>query len=168
MPRLFLAVPVRLYNYETIRNEIHPYVQGRWVADHQLHLTVAFFGKRFTLQELLKRLEGIEFTFIPSELQRLEYLSGSGILAAMTDNPTLQNLYEHIAAVTELPITPMQWHVTLIRIKRIVDPENFSARLAALRITPIGKLESKIVLYHSELSPEGAKYTPLKEWETAP
>jgi 2'-5' RNA ligase len=79
-------------------------------------------------------------------------------------NPTLQKLYSKISRLLELPEAEPLFHVTLMRVKSIIDPEGFFERLRIPSAPAIGIMEPRIVLYQSFLLPEGAKYETLHEW----
>lgn len=57
MTRLFLAVPIRLYNYEEIKKSFGPLLEGRWRDEKSLHVTLIRV-KKITDEDLfLKKLE---------------------------------------------------------------------------------------------------------------
>lgn len=162
--RLFLAVPVRLYDYPSVRRAFGPFVQGRWREEETLHVTVAFLGKRFDAQEVIQILEGMEWTFEPSEMLGWDYFRRSRVFVATTDNPTLQLLYERIARRLELENVVLRPHATLMRVKGFSDEGGFYRLLHIPPAQPLGTLMPRVLLYESVLRPEGAQYLPLKEW----
>lgn len=164
MNRLFLAVPVRLNDFEKIRHDFSPLLEGRWRDEEHLHVTVAFLGERFNADELIEKLSPFQFTFAVSELTRFEYFANSRVFVATTHNPALQHLYEQLETLLGLEHIVLHPHVTLMRVKNIVDPSAFFNRLEGLSEKAIGILEPKIALYQSRLYPTGARYEILKEW----
>lgn len=162
--RLFLAVPVRLYDYPRIRHEFDPLLQGRWRDEETLHITVAFLGKRFAAEEVIASLEGFDCSFEPSELAELDYFARSRVFVATTQNPTLQALYDRLSPLLGLESALLKPHATLMRVKALNDAEAFYLRLNTPPPEPLGVLEPKVILYRSILYPEGARYHPLKEW----
>lgn len=162
--RLFLAVPVRLYDYPQIRHEFDPLLQGRWRDEETLHITVAFLGKRFAADALIAVLDSFEWAFEPSELEGWDYFSRSRVFVATTQNPTLQNLYDHLSPLLGLESALLKPHATLMRVKALNDAEAFYLRINTPPPEPLGVLEPKVILYRSILYPEGAQYHPLKEW----
>ncbi len=163
-PRLFLAIPVRLYDYSAIRRDFGPTLQGRWREEETLHVTLAFLGKRFVCEEIVDTLATMEWTFEPSDLEGWDYFSRSRVFVATTENPTLQRLYERLAPPLELQNAVLRPHVTLMRVKGFTDEEGFFRRLLQPPQRPLGRLEPRVVLYRSILRPEGAQYQSLKEW----
>lgn len=160
---LFLAVPVRLYNYEQIRHNFSPLLEGRWRGEKHLHVTIAFLGKQFDPDTLIEKLSSFEWSFEISELSRFDYFNHSRVFVATTQNPTLQHLYDKLAVALGLEDVKLNPHVTMMRVKHIQDSSLFSALLTSVP-SPIGVLESKIVLFQSHLYPSGAEYEILKEW----
>lgn len=164
MNRLFLAVPVRLYDYEKIRSYFSPLLEGRWRDEKHLHITIAFLGERFNADELIEKLSHFQFTFAVSELTRFDYFANSRVFVTTTYNPTLQHLYDQLASLLGLEHVVLNPHVTLMRVKNIVEPSAFFNCLEGSSQTPIGILEPKIALYQSHLYPTGAQYEILKKW----
>lgn len=164
MARLFLAVPVRLYAYEPIQKEFTPLLQGKWRGEAHLHVTIAFLAHRFEPKEVMERLSLFDFSFEPSELGGFDYFPNSRVLVALTQNPTLQNLYDRLASLLGLEPLHLHPHVTLMRVKKILNPTRFTGLLNTPSPLPLGKLESAVALYQSTLHPEGARYEVLREW----
>ncbi|MBN2870219.1 MAG: hypothetical protein JXK04_04610 [Campylobacterales bacterium] len=161
--RLFLAVPVRLYDYPSIRRGFGPFLEGRWREEETLHVTIAFLGKRMDAETVMAKLERFEWSFESSELDGWDYFARSRVFVATTDNPSLQSLYERLAPLLELENAVLRPHVTLMRVKRF-DDEEFYRRLDTPPAQPLGILRPAVILYRSVLHPEGARYHPLHEW----
>ena len=165
--RLFLAVPAILEHYGKIKHNFDTLVEGRWTPEQQLHATLCFFGTRFETPELFERLEKIDFSTEASDITSLGFFKRSNILYAESTNASLERLYRDVNAELELssrrPLTP---HVTLMRVKRIVDRRAFFDQLDHYQNRPLGRLENRIALFSSELHSEGARYSLLKEWKT--
>lgn len=164
MARLFLAVPVRLYTYEAIRTTFSPFLEGKWRGEEHLHVTIAFLAHRFEPEAVMEKLSGFDFSFEPSELRGFDYFPNSRVLVALTDNPTLQSLYERLAPLLGLEPLPLRPHVTLMRVKKILDPLRFTELLETPPFPPLGRLESALTLYQSTLHPQGARYEVVQEW----
>ena len=100
-------------------------------------------------------------------LRELVEVAGSNILYAESENTSLLRLYKDVSNELELSsshrFTP---HVTLMRIKKIVDRQTFFERLEHYRNQPLGRLQNRAALYSSELHRGGARYTLLKEWRS--
>jgi len=161
--RLFLAVPVRLYDYGRIQNDYKGVLDGRWREERTLHATVAFLGNAYSPGLLLEKTDGFEWSFEPGTFDTLDYFASSRVFVATCENPTLQRLRERLESVLELKPEVLRPHVTLMRVKKISDTPAFLSSMP-LRGAPIGIMESRIALYESRLTPGGAHYTILKEW----
>ncbi len=165
-PRLFLAVPVRLYDFPQIRVQFDPLIAGRWRDESGLHVTIAFSGERFSPDAVVSALEGLECSFDPSLLGGWDYFPRSRVFVATTSNSSLQSLHDRLVPRLDLPEKLLNPHVTLMRVRTFTDREAFDAALRLPPPHPLGELEPRMVLYRSDLHPGGAVYTPLHTWET--
>lgn len=163
--RLFIAIPVRLYDYRQIQYDIGPFLQGKWRDEETLHVTIAFLGTRFNAEKTIAALGTFDWSFELTELTAWDYFAQSRVFVATTQNQTLQNLYDRLAPLLNLQRALLAPHVTLMRVKRFNDAEEFSRRLKTPPPQPLGWLEPKVILYESTLLPQGAYYQPLKEWQ---
>ncbi len=161
---LFLAVPVRLYDYPAIWRGFGPFLEGRWRDEESLHVTIAFLGKRMDAETVMAKLKGFEWSLDISELDGWDYFACSRVFVATTENPSLQALYERLAPLLELENAVLRPHVTLMRVKGFGDEEGFYRRLYTPPPQPLGILKPAVILYRSVLHPEGARYHPLHEW----
>lgn len=164
MNRLFLAIPVRLYGYEQIRNDFSPLLQGRWRDEATLHVTLAFLGSRFSEEEVIETVQTLERSFELSELIRFDYFSASRVFVALTENPSLQRFYDRLVPALNLEAQLLRPHVTLMRVKGFSDAEAFARKISAPPEHPIGVMEPSLILYRSLLLPQGAVYEKRKEW----
>jgi 2'-5' RNA ligase len=169
--------------------------EARWVRPESLHITLKFIGEQVperveAITERLRRVEGGAFEircggygFFPTaKAPRVFWI---GIHAG----PQLARLAESIdAATTELGIAredrPYSPHLTLARGSagrssgspkwRKGDGPNsiFAAlekRLAAMGEIDFGAITAReFILYQSQLSPEGSKYTKLQRFPLRP
>lgn len=161
--RLFLAAPVRLYDYENLRASFSPLLQGRWRDEKTLHATVAFLGSQFDADTLIERLEGFDCSFTPSSFDRFGYFSNSRVFVALSDNSSFQQLRNRLATTLALTHESLRPHVTLMRVKSMFN-DPFESLLKTPPSSPLGVMEPCIALYRSTLLPEGAQYTIIREW----
>ncbi len=166
MNRLFLALPVTLFDYTNLQNDFEGIIQGRWVPQQNLHLTLKFFGNSFEEEFLIEKLSALDLQAETSELKGLELLNNNKILYAKTQNPSLQRLYAEIQESFALPsqqeFTP---HITLMRIKKIQDKPLLERRLQEYQEKSLGRLYPNIQLIQSRLSDKAAKYECVKEFK---
>jgi 2'-5' RNA ligase len=166
LTRLFLAVPVRLYNYGQIQKDFAHILEGKWRDEEHLHVTIAFLGKNFEPGALIEQLSSFDWSFHVSELTTFDYFDKSRVLVALTQNSSLNRLYERLQSLLGLEDSTLFPHVTLIRVKKITDTDLFFKRLQTSQAKTIGILESKVALYQSTLHSDGARYEVLQEWHT--
>lgn len=162
--RLFIAIPVRLYNYGKIKEQFGTLVEGRWREEEFLHITIAFLSQYSDPDVLLEKLSRFDCSFDISELTTYDYFHQSRVFVALTHNPTLQQLYERLKPLLNLEDTLLVPHVTLMRVKKIDDNYLFFERLKTAPSEAIGVLQSKLVLYQSILHSDGARYEAIQEW----
>ena len=164
MSRLFIAVPVTLYDYSDIRSQFDPLLSGRWRDEATLHCTLAFLGDHFTYQEVIRRINETPLEFIPNELSGWEYFSNSRVFVLTTVNPSLQTLRDRLETALALPCEILVPHVTLMRVKRLNDLDTFEKKIQSSPLVSLGRLQPKIVLYQSTVLPQGARYETVHEW----
>jgi len=164
MNRFFLAIPVTIYNYEELQNDFNDLIKGRWVPSQNLHLTLQFFGDRFTKDLLIQKLSRLDLQIKPSEIRGLELFFHKKILYAKTDNPSLKTLHEKIQE-TFLISSQEEFipHITLIRIKNIQDQVLLEQKLKMYHKNTIGILHPNIQLIQSHLGSGAAKYECIIE-----
>jgi len=134
----------------------------RWVGDQNLHLTLAFLGDqlRGDLERLSCEMDSILETVSAFSVQ-VETVSGfpvrrPHVVAAMiTENMNLTCLQQRVVkGVLKLGLSvdmkPFQGHITVGRIKKPVE----------ISSQTVGKslLIGEVVLYTSELTPDGPVY----------
>jgi 2'-5' RNA ligase len=162
--RLFLAIPAVMESYAALQKDFDPLVRGRWIPPERLHLTLLFLGERFDADWIIERLEREPLSLTPPRLRGMGYFKRNKILFVRTGNPSLQRLYETLCRLIEEPSRPLEPHVTLMRMKRVVEWEAFKTLVEEYGSQTLGHLEPRLILYQSELRPEGARYTVLKAW----
>lgn len=163
--RLFIAIPVRLYDYRAIQHTFESCLRGRWRDEETLHVTLAFLGSRLSADAVIAALEEFEWSFTPSALTGWDYFERSRVFVLTSDTPSLQPLYARLAPLLGLEDTLLAPHVTLMRVKGFSERESFLHRLQTPPSQALGMLEPKVILYRSRLSPQGAQYLPLKVWD---
>ncbi len=156
--RLFIASAVHLSHYEEIRETFSPLVEGRWVAEQNLHLTWIFLGERDDAEEIRQQLRQVR------PLSRQIVLRGLGsfgrplkiFYAAVRDRSLWKKASQlHAAGFANERFRP---HVTLCRVKKVLDAKRFREAVATYRNRKIGYIEKSIHLCESRLLPEGAAY----------
>ena len=163
--RLFLALPAVLDDYQAIQDDFSKVISGRWTLPQNLHLTLSFYGDKFKQEELLQRLSSLKVELAPSMIRGLGYFEKRKILYANVENSALAPLYERLNTLFDLPTKNVFVpHVTLMRVKTVVDKDTFHEKLDAYHERQIGMLESSLELMESELHPAGARYTLVQRF----
>jgi 2'-5' RNA ligase len=165
MNRLFLAIPVTIFDYKSLQDDFEGLIKGKWTIPQNLHLTLNFFGNTFEKEFLIKTLSTLKLKAEPSDLKGLTLLTQNKILYAQTENGSLSTLHTQIRAALMLPsgqeFIP---HVTLMRIKKINHPTLFEQKLRTYDKKIIGTIHPKVQLIQSHVTSTGAQYTLLKEF----
>lgn len=164
MKRLFIAIPVTLYDYPAVQSSFAPLIDGRWRDEATLHVTLAFLGERYEADTVIKRMEGIDRTFEISDIDSWGYFTASRIFFAATTNPSLQRLRDTLENNLGLSHEILVPHVTLMRVKQFKEQETFFRSIQIPPPSPLGSLQSKVVLYESIPSREGSHYHPVAKW----
>src|ERR1700681_1653742 len=165
--------------------------QARWVRSESVHITLKFIGEQppervEAINERLRRVEGSAFEiraggygFFPTAKAPRAFWIG------IHAGPQLAELAESIdIATAELGIPredrPYSPHLTLARAGagsksgspkwRKGDGPNATFALLEKRLAAIGELDfgkmtaREVILYHSQLSPKGSKYSKLQRF----
>lgn len=165
MDRLFLAMPVTLFDYEALQSDFEDLIEGRWIPPQNLHLTLQFFAGMFEKEFLIEELSKLDLQAQSSELTGLGLLKNNKILYAGTENPSLTSLNEKIQNAFGLydkhPFIP---HITLMRIKKIHHYTLLEQKINAYEQKPLGRLHTEISLMQSLQTPEGVRYSCIKKF----
>ena len=163
--RLFLAVPVTLFAYKDLQNDFENVLQGRWVPEKNLHLTLQFFADRYEKDFLIELIATLDLRAKSSELKGLSLLPRSNILYGQTQNTIFYTLHSQLREALILPregeFLP---HVTLMRIKKVLNQGLLEEKLQSYETNSIGVLHDKIQLLQSIATASGAEYTLIKEF----
>lgn len=163
---LFLSLRASIDDYEVIQHDFSDVIKGRWTPPENLHLTLSFYGDKFTREELLEKLSSVELTLTPSILRGIGYFKKRHILFAKVDNPALEPVYQTLNTLFELPVShTFVAHVTLMRVKEVLDAEGLERCLEHYKEKTIGTLENTPELMQSELHHEGARYSLVKRFK---
>ncbi|PMP67378.1 MAG: RNA 2',3'-cyclic phosphodiesterase [Thermodesulfobacterium geofontis] len=153
----------------------------KWVEEENLHLTIRFFGNisENLVEKIYKKCKEVCKEIDPFELR----LSSAGYfpfkgtprviwigIEALSNNLfKLNDLLKKALKPLKLKENGEKFHphITLLRVKEKTDPSALKSFFEELK-KEAEKLEGKsffvreIIIFKSELSPAGPKYTPLK------
>jgi len=185
MIRAFLAIDLpgdlkkRLFSFQKL--EVPVGLKVKWVEEENLHLTLHFFGnlKEDLLERLGKHLALAFQEFSPFELALSEVgafpLKGNPRviwIGLLDPSQSLKGLFQALKKVLkrlklEVPSENFHPHITLLRVKGVERAEALPKFLEVLkregeRHHGLSFGVREVILFKSELSPRGPKYTPLK------
>lgn len=148
---------------------------ARWQDDGQLHLTLAFVGEadRAQADALVEALADVESAAFPAEVAGVGHFERKGrptaLWARVPPGEPLAQLQRRVEracrrAGIDLEKRAYRPHVTLARLPRRAGPVGeWLTRHGTLRAGPWEV--AGFTLYESRLRPEGARYSPLVDFE---
>lgn len=162
--RLFIAIPAKIGIFRSLQKSLMGVVEGKYSIEEQLHLTVVFLGNLWSEEEIMTKLRSVDLTFDLSDIEGIGYFDQSRVLVGLCQNESIEALRSRLCQALDMNCRKdYRLHVTLMRVRKILDRERFQNVMDDGDV-PIGVLEPRLVLYRSHLSPEGARYIPLKEF----
>jgi 2'-5' RNA ligase len=178
--RAFLALPLPDATISALVDVQARLPTGRPVPEDNLHLTLAYLGEvpeqaLETLHDLLSatRLSAPEIGFGP--LGTFAEMERGLVFIEVQTAPRLTALQEKVAqqarmAGIALPRRRFRPHVTLCRSNRQPKGPARDRLAGAMGLTPDipGFLADRLCLYHSDLTPSGARHTVLASYDLAP
>lgn len=180
MKRLFIAIPLKLNNIakKTIL-ELQKQLSRdniKWVALDSTHLTLVFLGDtdEGLIPSIVEILNNIQYDFFEYQVKLTGlYTFGSGdkpnVLWTkwIDQNETKKialNLIEEISSINFNIKSTQKFipHLTLGRIKKIVDIDNFNKIISEHSDFFLGNyVIEEIVLFESKLTSRGPNYFPI-------
>jgi len=164
--RCFLAIPLP----EELRERINKLdlngFFGKKVEKNNLHINLKFFGEIPSPDRIISKLEKLSFERFNLELDGFGVfpnLTSARVLFIYCKSKKLIELHSLIEQVlNNYDKRTYKPHVTLMRIKRFdaLKLKNFLKKEFKYEFTP-----EKIVLYKSELTFKGPKYSVIKEFQ---
>ncbi len=188
--RLFIAVAIpdgikaKIEETQAELRRAVPDRSGRWTRREQFHLTLKFLGnvEAARVEALSEAMRGACRGFSPLRLRvegvgcfpdlRYPRVLWTGVRDEAEQLPRLQAAVELACRefTTEEKEERFSGHVTLARIKGIKrsDAEALAGMAAGMKERQFGQWTAyKIELMRSELSPQGARHTPLAAFALA-
>lgn len=160
--RLFIASPAIVENYTAIREEFSPTLRGRWPDEAALHLTWAFLGEVPDPEPFLARMREIPPLHATIPLRSLgTFGRPPRILYAGANAKALQKTRSAFEAAG-FDMFRFRPHVTLCRIKNIIDKKSFRESKEKYRGKSLGKILPEIALYRSTLTEKGPIYKKIE------
>ena len=161
--RLFIASPVILDNYASIKENFKDIVEGRWTDEKKLHLTWVFLTKHPTLSDTKEKM--LRLTNLESEVEVCElgfFGKPPRILFAKAEHKVLYEKAKEFQTAG-FNLHHFKPHITLCRIEKILDYKAYKEKMKEYREKPLGIILPKIVLYESKRTSKGFDYQSLYE-----
>jgi len=160
--RLFIASPVRLYDYTELKSAFSSILNGKWVEEENLHLTWIFLGERASIPAIKERMELLAPLTESIPLCGIEYFGNPPrILFAGGHEKALYKKAKEFRG-SGFDLYRFKPHVTLCRIKMIHDYKRFKALKKSYKDKKLGEILPEITLYESVLTKERAYYKKIE------
>ncbi|HIC08613.1 MAG TPA: RNA 2',3'-cyclic phosphodiesterase [Aquificales bacterium] len=175
----FFTSPVIVEKSHRLREEMSPFIHGKWTQPQNLHITLQFIGEveRDTLFELLKTAQEVANSFRPFRITykglgvfphprrpRILWVgvdSGAGILKRLARAVEVANRRVKNIRPDTKPFHP---HVTICRMKR-VDERKLRFFMRKYQNYVFGEeIVNRVAVIKSTLTPEGPIYSPIEEF----
>jgi len=175
----FFTSPVVVEKSQRLREEMSPYIHGKWTQPQNLHITLQFVGEvdRDTLFELVKTAQEVANSFRPFKITykglgvfphlrrpRILWVGvdyGAGILKRLARTVEIANKRLKGIRPDTKPFHP---HVTICRMKR-VDERKLKFFLRKYQNFVFGEeVVNRVAVIKSTLTPEGPIYSPIEEF----
>jgi 2'-5' RNA ligase len=159
--RLFIASAVKLEDYGKIIEDFSDVIKGKWVKEENLHLTWVFLGEQKEAAPFGELLQNIP------PLSRKVPVRGMGYFGRPPKifyaNTKGKVLFDTASAFERagFQIGRFRPHITLCRIKKILDYSVYKERVKSYRNKVLGTVLPEIILYESRLTQEGANYIEI-------
>lgn len=161
-----------------IADELQKTIHGvKWVKPGNIHLTLKFLGsiEKETIEEIKNSLSQIAQETKPFKIK----LSSAGVFPdpgrprviwigieeGKNESVSLANAIEERLAPLgiEKESRAFHPHLTLARVKFLKDKNSLKSAFASLKVPPVEMTATKVTLFQSTLSREGAVYSVLHE-----
>ena len=144
---------------------------GKFTDPENLHLTLKFLGEipETQVKVVQEKLRKIKFSSFEAHLDELGFFSEHAfriVWMKLTGKPVwdlqleIDNLTKDISPKEERFMS----HITIARIKQVIDRKIFLAYIKNMKIKPIKFKVSEFVLKKSELKPEGPIYSDIERY----
>ncbi len=156
--RLFIASPISLPTYQTIKEDFKGCIKGKWVEGWNLHLTYKFIGE----DDAKKYQKPLNLSKVEIKIKGLGTFSEKVLFLKVTND--LKEINEKINKEFNLSndksFIP---HITLCRIKEINNKEEFNLKLKKWENFSFS-ISSEIYLYASTLTKKGPIYKKIYKY----
>lgn len=157
--RLFIASPVLLNDYASIKEDFKDIIEGKWVEEENLHLTWVFLGDLNNENPVIDKLKELSPLESQVNIEELGYFGRPPrVFFAKAEEKVL---YEKAKQFRNAGFDLYRFkpHITLCHIKAIHDYKAYKEKLKTYREKTLGVIFPEINLYESRLTSKGAGYS---------
>jgi 2'-5' RNA ligase len=169
--RLFIAIPFSDEFHKRMKKLQMALPEAKTKANNHFHLTLQFLGEADLddLKNIKQALKEVQFNPFTLELKKLGVFKNNRghikvVWAGFNFPDELKELQKNIEDKMRKagfkPDKPFSPHVTLVRMK-FADDEKYEKELNEIKLEPLSEKIDKLVLYKSELKPDGPKYDEI-------
>jgi 2'-5' RNA ligase len=157
--RLFIASPIILNDYASIQEDFKGIIEGKWVEEQNLHLTWVFLGDVDDDKPVINKLKEISPLENSIDIKELGYFGRPPKIFFTKSEEKILYYKAREFRDSGFDLYRFKPHMTLCRIKTILDYKAYKARLKTYRERSLGIILPEINLYESTLSSKGAQYS---------
>ncbi len=159
--RLFIASPVILDDYQSIKQDFQGIIEGKWVEEENLHLTWVFLGECEDAETIKAQLAAITPLETEVSVAELGYFGRPPrVFFAKAESKLLYNKARAFKTAG-FNLYRFKPHITLCRIRQIHDYRAYKEKMKLYRGKVLGTVLPQIHLFQSTLTREGAHYKIL-------
>ena len=156
--RLFIASPVILDDYQSIKQDFEGIIEGKWVEEENLHLTWVFLGECKDVEAVKSQLAAITPLETEVSVAELGYFGRPPrVFFAKAESKLLYNKAREFKTAG-FDLYRFKPHITLCRIRQIHDYRAYKEKMKLYKGKVLGTVLPQIYLYQSILTREGAHY----------
>jgi len=156
--RLFIASPIILDDYASIKEDFKGIIEGKWTQEDHLHLTWVFLGEVKEIEPIIDKLSNITPMECEVSIAELGYFGRPPkIFFAKTEEKLLYDKAREFKN-TGFDLYRFKPHITLCRINAIRDYKSYKETLKTYKEKRLGTILPEISLYQSTLIKEGSLY----------
>ena len=156
--RLFIASPIILDDYASIKEDFKDIIEGKWVEEENLHLTWVFLGDVENEKPAIDKLKEMSPLKSKVSIEELGYFGRPP--RVFFTKAEEKELYDKAKEFRDAGFDLYRFkpHMTLCRIKKIHDYKAYKEKLKTYRKKALGLILPEINLYESTLTSKGAEY----------
>jgi 2'-5' RNA ligase len=156
--RLFIASPIILDDYASIKEDFKDIIEGKWVEEQNLHLTWAFLGDLKDEKAVIDKLKKISPLKNRVSIEDLGYFGRPPrVFFAKSEEKVLYDKARELKD-SGFDLYRFKPHITLCRIKAIHDYKVYKEKLKTYREKTLGIVLPEISLYESQFTSIGVNY----------